>query len=168
VDGQVEARFPVRRRAGELALALLILALPAGAAAAGRAPAPGAASPGTPRDRPIAESGPARSGYVVLDATRVYHGDPRSFTRPAVLVMDDVFRVIPEYRQLIDEAIAASDARYWILLEQANKRFARVVREVAALGGYDLVAERAAVAARDAAVVVPDVTADAVRIVRAG
>jgi len=86
---------------------------------------------------------------VVLVATavarpigKVYFGNPRNYHRPAELEAAKVFKVIPEYQQLVREGVSPEDPRYWSLMDKANTRFIRALVSVARKYGYDLIGEK--------------------------
>lgn len=94
-----------------------------------------------------------------VDAAAVYFGDPKEWEKPAAVDADAVYAEIEEYRQVRDEKLEESDARYAVLMTKANKRFRAAVRKAAKDGGYDLVAKVGAVQGVDS---VPTITAKVV------
>lgn len=133
----------------------------------GQTPAPEAPAPeGTPEtpaepgpEVPPADPPPPPGPRTWrIDRQGVYLGQPASFRNPAVVRMAMIFDRIPAYRQIVDERIVDSDPRYWILLERANRIFDRVIRAVAAEGGYDLICEVGCLTCSDPGCVIPDVT----------
>lgn len=94
---------------------------------------------------------------VASDA--VYFGDAREWAKPAEVDADAVYGAIPEYRQIVDEKIDPSDAKYDLLMAKARKKFVAAIRTVAKDGGYDLIARVGSVKGAGA---VPNVTTDVV------
>jgi len=72
----------------------------------------------------------------------VYYGDKNRFNNPCVLKRDTVFKKIPAYQKIIREKLDKNSARYYLLLEEANRTFQNIVKTVASRLGYDLVAEK--------------------------
>ena len=73
---------------------------------------------------------------------KVYFGNPRNFYSPAGLEAAKVFRVIPEYQQLVRDKVDPSDPRYWSLMDKATNRFIRALVSVAKKYDYDLIGEK--------------------------
>jgi len=73
---------------------------------------------------------------------KVYFGNPRNFYAPAELEAARVFRVIPEYQELVRDEVDPSDPRYWSLMDKANTRFIRALVNVAKKYNYDLIGEK--------------------------
>jgi len=73
---------------------------------------------------------------------KVYFGNPRNFYAPAELEAAKVFRVIPEYQQLVRDKVDPSDPLYWSLMDKATNRFIRALVSVAKKYGYDLIGEK--------------------------
>lgn len=81
----------------------------------------------------------AQEVEVTVDESLVYFGDPLNFRNPATVDIERVFNKIPEYRQIVDEAISSQDARYWDLISQANAKFQARLEVVAGETGHDLI-----------------------------
>lgn len=88
---------------------------------------------------------PTALGVEVVDAKKVYLGDPDAFTSAATVSSKKVFLEIPEYQKIVDEGLDQNDARYWVLLKKANAKFRAALKRVAQDEGHDLVAEKGAV-----------------------
>ena len=73
---------------------------------------------------------------------KVYFGNPRNFYAPAELEAARVFRVIPEYQELVRDEVDPSDPRYWSLMDKANTRFIRALVNVAKKYNYDLIGQK--------------------------
>lgn len=91
-----------------------------------------------------------------VDAADVYYGDAREWSKPAEVDAALVYAEIEEYKQIQDEKLEASDARYGVLMSKATKKFKCAVRKAAKDGEYDLVAKIGAVKGVDS---VPTITA---------
>jgi len=72
----------------------------------------------------------------------VYYGDKNRFNAPCVLTRETVFKAIPAYQKIGREGLDKNSARYYFLLEEANKAFRDSVKETAVEKGYDLVVEK--------------------------
>ncbi|MHC4942615.1 MAG: hypothetical protein ACYTG7_06285 [Planctomycetota bacterium] len=76
-----------------------------------------------------------------------YFGDKNHFKNPCVLDRDKVFKKIPAYQKILREKLDKNSARYYFLLEQANKVFRDKVKEIAKKLGFDLVVEKGGIKA---------------------
>ncbi len=92
----------------------------------------------------------------VIDATQVYFGKPSCCKAPAVVDADQVFRAIPEYKQILERKLTEKDVEYSLLMIKAARRFRAAVEEAATDGSYDLVANIGAVTWEGH--VIPDIT----------
>jgi len=101
------------------------------------------------------------SASAGIDRSKVYLGNPESFNSPAEINASEVFEAIPEYRQIRQEKISPDDARYWLLMNKANKRFYRALKTVSKTCGYDLIAEIGTIGVYRGKNV-PDVTGDVI------
>lgn len=95
----------------------------------------------------------------------VYFGHKEKFSQPCTLSRKDVFEVIPAYRTIKEEGLDKSSARYYFLIERANRVFRAAVRAVAVKLGYDLVVERGGIKSSKG-VRVPDITRAVIRKIR--
>ena len=84
---------------------------------------------------------PALEGFRVLDRTKVYHGFADAFAAPAVVEASRVMDVLPATKKIREEKVPKDSARWYVLINEANQQFQRVLRTVAKDGGHDLVAE---------------------------
>lgn len=87
----------------------------------------------------------------------VYFGDKNRFSKPCVLDRDKVFAKIPAFQKIKREGLDKSSARYYFLLEEANRVFRAKVKEVAKEKKYDLVVEKDEIKASKN-VKIPDIT----------
>jgi hypothetical protein len=94
---------------------------------------------------------------IVVNEQMVLYGNAQKFSKPATLKSADVFKNIPAYKQIQSEGLTQKDAKYWILLEQANQVFSKSLAEVAKDKSYDLVTEAGGITADG--VTIPDITA---------
>ena len=104
----------------------------------------------------------ASAAEAQIDKSRIYFGNPDNFKKPGEIKLAQVFRAIPEYKTIKKENIKSSDAKYWILMRKANKRFkaALVAVNRDSRLGYDLIGEIGSIKI-DAEV--PNITAEVIR-----
>jgi hypothetical protein len=96
--------------------------------------------------------------YEVLNEQDVYYGNASSFANPATVAVGEIFPHIRAYKLIDERKLDESNPEYWVLLKQANEVFRAAVKQVAASGDYDLVAQRGAVKAVATDVAIPDIT----------
>jgi hypothetical protein len=92
----------------------------------------------------------------VVNEQMVLLGNAQKFTKPAIVNTAEVFKSIPAYKQIQADKLTEKDAKYWILLEQANKDFNKALAEVAKVESHDLVTEVGGVTATGETI--PDLT----------
>jgi len=104
----------------------------------------------------------ASTADAQIDKSKIYFGNPDNFKKPGEIKLVQVFRAIPEYKIIKKENIKLSDAKYWILMRKANKRFkaALVAVNRDSRLGYDLIGEIGSIKI-DADV--PNITAEVIR-----
>ncbi len=83
--------------------------------------------------------------YRCTDPTKVYYGNARLFQRPAMISSDEVYRHIPEYKEIVKKGLDDKDARYHFLMKKASARFTEAVKQTARDLDHDLIAEDGAV-----------------------
>lgn len=102
------------------------------------------------------EKGPQ---YRVDDVSLVYLGNPRLFKKPCAVSADQVYRAIPEYKEILEKGLTDKDPKYHFLMKKASEKFSRAIGDVAKADGYDLVAGIGAVVpVTPETPAVPDVT----------
>lgn len=105
--------------------------------------------------------------YRIVDASKVYLGNPRLFQRPCVIQADLVYGAISEYREIVDKGLTDKDVRYHFLMKKASERFLEALKGMAREADADLVAEVGAVRAANPGVAAPvDRTDDAIARLR--
>jgi len=106
------------------------------------------------------------ASYDVVDSAGIYYGDGNHPTTPAVIVADDVWAKIPEYRRIIDEELTDDDAAYHLLLKKATRRFKKALRKAANRDGYDMIGEVGSIEASSSTKkAIPDITSDLIDLV---
>jgi hypothetical protein len=88
-----------------------------------------------------ASAAAALEGYRILDRAKVYHGFADAFTTPAVVDSTKVKDSLPAMKKIREEKIVKESARWYVLINEANQHFQKVLRVVAKEGSYDLIAE---------------------------
>ncbi|MBI1849017.1 MAG: hypothetical protein HYR85_01605 [Planctomycetes bacterium] len=84
---------------------------------------------------------------ITVNEQMVLLGNAQKFTKAATVNTAEVFKNIPSYKQIKTDGLTEKDAKYWILLEQANKDFNKALGEVAKAGSHDLVTEAGGITA---------------------
>jgi len=77
-----------------------------------------------------------------IEPQKIFWGDPQMFSKPAEIDFVALVESTPEYRTLVNESLESSDARYWILMTQAQERVTRSIIRVARKRRFDLVCEK--------------------------
>ena len=110
---------------------------------------------------PVARAAPVATAKVVVhDASKIYLGDPKSSTAPAVIHGGRVLEATPEVKEIRRRGLTDKDAQYWILLGKATERFHDAVKCAAKKDKKDLVAETGAISVSGETV--PDITETAI------
>ena len=141
---------PSSRRALRALLAAVVFAFATGASLPGASTSDAFAT-----ERGSGESPKSPEPAKSVDPEAVFYGDARDWKKAAEVDASLVYAEIDEYKQIRDEKLQASDARYGVLLSKANKRFKCAVRKAAKDGEYDLVAKIGSVKGVDS---VPSIT----------
>lgn len=142
--------------------ATLPATLPASAPATEPAPSRATATSGSSDEKEV--SRPAR--YHV-NRQKIYYGDTRKFTRPAVLEAAKIYDTIPAYRKIVNRKLTSDDPEYWPLMRRAAGAFVRGMKAVCARRGYDLVGELGSIKPTAKRDTVPAITDDVIDAVRA-
>lgn len=86
----------------------------------------------------------------VLNRARIYHpsvfNEQRRYAKIGLVCSRTVLNATPEYREIQARGLNPTSAQYRILVKKASDRFKRLLRLTASSGGYDLIAEKGAVA----------------------
>jgi hypothetical protein len=111
-----------------------------------------------------ADDNPEQEKVTYRVSGEIYQGKRNSFNTPCVLDRDKVFAKIPAYKKIKREGLDKNSARYYFLLEEANRVFRAAVKKVAEEKGYDLVVEKGGIkASKD--VQIPDITSEVIKAV---
>lgn len=118
--------------------------------------------------------GMSRSGFAaddpdfeVTDGAGIYYGNGDHPKAPAVILADDVWAEIPEYKQIVEEELTDDDPEYHLLLKKATRRFTEALRKAATRDGYDMIGEVGAIKANGKNKI-PNITDDLVDFVTRG
>jgi hypothetical protein len=106
----------------------------------------------------------AEAKYQV-ERSKVYHGNPDAFAKPAVVKSLTVFQNIKAYKTIEEEKVSSESARYFLLLKEANEVFRTALATIAKEEKVDLIGEVGAIKAEDPKVSLPDVTQKMVKSV---
>ena len=93
----------------------------------------------------------------------IYFGDKTKFKKPCVIDRDKAFEKIPAYQAIKREGLDKTSARYFFLLEEANRVFKASVKEVAEENEFDLVVQRNGIKAKG--VKFTDITKDVIKAI---
>ena len=109
----------------------------------------------------------ASSAEAQIDKCKIYFGNPDNFKNPGEIKAVQVFSIIPEFQRIKKENIKPSDAKYWILMSKANKRFKAALEAVNRNPkmGYDLIGEIGSINI-DKDKDVPNITAEVLSVVK--
>jgi hypothetical protein len=113
--------------------------------------------------------GPAIAGdddasFEVVDADAIYLGTGTHPKTPGVMVADDVWKEIPEYRKILDDNLTEDDPEYHLLMLKATERFNQALKALTKRDGYDMLGEVGSIKAKNGAKI-PNVTSDMVKLV---
>ena len=104
------------------------------------------------------------AAYEVVDPDGIYLGKGTHPKTPAVLVADDVWKEIPEYKKILDNELDEDDPEYHLLMLKATERFNQALKSLAKRDSYDMLGETGSIVAKGTGKI-PDVTADMIKLV---
>ncbi len=102
--------------------------------------------------------------FEVVSADEIYFGTGKHPRAPAVLVADDVWAAIPEYKQILKDKLTDEDAQYHILLRKAADRFSKALKKLAKRDSYDMLGEKGSIKALGKKKI-PEVTKELIKLV---
>lgn len=102
--------------------------------------------------------------FEVVRAEEIYFGSGKHPKAPGVLVADDVWAAIPEYKQILKDELTDEDAQYHILLRKAAERFSKALKKLAKRDSYDMLGEKGSIKALGKKEI-PEVTDELVKLV---
>jgi hypothetical protein len=95
-----------------------------------------------------------------VDPDKIYYGDARKYSHPAVVDAAKVYAQIPAHQEIVSRKLTRNDPDYWPLMRKASQVFVRALKKVCQTKGYDLVGEAKTIAAEGARV--PEITDDVI------
>ena len=104
------------------------------------------------------------AAFEVVDPDGIYLGKGTHPKTPAVLVADDVWKEIPEYKKILEDELDEDDPEYHLLMLKATERFNQALKSLAKRDSYDMLGESGSIVAKGTAKL-PDVTADMIKLV---
>jgi hypothetical protein len=158
-DGELPPASPAVEEAAEpssIQQAALFDAMEAALAAARDAPSTPAGKAAVPA--PAEEGQATPDGKYKVQRKKLYYGDEKKFSRPAVLEAAKVYEKIPAYRSILDRRLTPDDPEYWPLMRKASAAFVKALKSVCSRDGYDLVGELGSIEPSDGEAAVPDIT----------
>jgi len=111
-----------------------------------------------------ADSSGDEDAYEVVDPDGIYLGTGMHPRSPGVMRADDVWREIPEYRQIIADELTGEDPKYHLLMLKATERFNRALKNLAKRDDHDMLGEVGSIVGKGGSPV-PDVTAEMIGLV---
>lgn len=103
------------------------------------APAAPPAKPEPPRKEPPRQE--KEEARYRVERNKIYFGSEKTFKRPAVLRVDEIYAAIPSYRKIDEKGLTRDDPEYWPLMRKTTVLFVRALRTVCEREAYDLIAE---------------------------
>ncbi len=111
---------------------------------------------------PLVLAGDGHS-FEVVDSDAIYFGEGTHPKTPAVILCDEVWGAIPEYKKILDDDLSDDDPKYHQLMKKATERFQKALSKVAKREGYDMIGEEGSIAAvGEVKKEIPDATKDLV------
>jgi len=104
------------------------------------------------------------AAFEVVDADGIYLGKGTHPKTPGVLVADDVWKEIPEYKKILADDLDDDDPEYHLLMLKATERFNQALKALAKRDSYDMLGETGSIKAKNGKRI-PDVTADMIKLV---
>jgi hypothetical protein len=95
------------------------------------------------------------SDFRITDASGIYCGNQRLYTKPCVVKADRIYRSIPEYREILDKGLTDKDVQYHFLMKKASERFTEAVKRMSKDLSLDLVGEVGSIKAAKTGVAEP-------------
>lgn len=74
-----------------------------------------------------------------VDEQKIFHGNAKSFEKPASVKVEDVIKATPEYHQIKKEKLDRGSGKYWILISKATDKATQAISDVAEDSEYDLI-----------------------------
>ena len=100
------------------------------------------------------------SAKTKIDEDKIYYGDVRKYSRPAVVDAAKVYRQIPAHQEILQRKLTRDDPDYWPLMRKASQMFLKALRNVCQEKGYDLIGEVRTITIDGGAT--PEITSDVI------
>jgi hypothetical protein len=113
---------------------------------------------------PVAAEESDEAAFEVVDTDGIYLGTGKNPKTPGVLVADDVWKEIPEYKKILDDELTEDDPEYHLLMLKATERFNKALKALAKRDSHDMLGEVGSIKANSDARI-PDVTREMVKLV---
>lgn len=104
------------------------------------------------------------AAFEVVDSDGIYLGTGKNPKTPGVLVADDVWNEIPEYKKILADELTEDDPEYHLLMLKATERFNKALKALAKRDSHDMLGEVGSIRAKNGAKL-PDVTREMVKLV---
>lgn len=104
------------------------------------------------------------AAFEVVDTDGIYLGTGKNPKAPGVMVADDVWKEIPEYKKILDDDLTEDDPEYHLLMLKATERFNKALKALAKRDSYDMLGEIGSIKSTNGAKV-PDVTKEMIKLV---
>lgn len=114
--------------------------------------------------RPVAAEDSEEATFEVVDTDGIYLGTGKNPKTPGVLVADDVWKEIPEYKKILDDELTEDDPEYHLLMLKATERFNKALKGLAKRDSHDMLGEVGSIRANNGAQI-PDVTKEMIKLV---
>ncbi|MHC4161998.1 MAG: hypothetical protein ACYSUM_07700 [Planctomycetota bacterium] len=102
--------------------------------------------------------------FEVVKVDEIYFGSGKHPKAPGVMTADDVWAVIPEYKQILEDELTDEDAQYHLLMRKAAERFSKALKKLAKRDSYDMLGEKGSIRALGKKKI-PDVTREMIKLV---
>jgi hypothetical protein len=116
---------------------------------------------------PLAVAEEEASAFEVIDPDGIYLGAGSHPKTPGVMRADEVWKEIPEYKQIIADELTEDDPQYHLLMLKATERFNQALRNLAKRDSHDMLGETGSIVAKGEAKI-PVVTAEMIKLVTRG
>jgi hypothetical protein len=107
------------------------------------------------------------AAFEVVDPDGIYLGTGTHPKSPGVLVADDVWKEIPEYKKILADELTEDDAQYHLLMLKATERFNKALKALAKRDSHDMLGETGSIVAKGGRKI-PDVTDELIKLVTRG
>jgi len=111
-----------------------------------------------------AKADDSEAAFEVVDTDSIYLGTGKNPKAPGVMVADDVWKEIPEYKKILDDDLTEDDPEYHLLMLKATERFNKALKALAKRDSYDMLGEVGSIKSTNGAKI-PDVTKEMIKLV---